>query len=106
MNLTEATMRALQGKLVEGLDFEVNNKWIPFDKDDKDKIDKYVKQIADTNKPIKYTYIAGYNNWSAVSETKELSLSEVRDLFLNSSDEYFVTEKDDCVEIKRIESRY
>ena len=29
MNLTEATIKALQGKLSEQLDFEVNNKWIP-----------------------------------------------------------------------------
>ena len=103
MNLTEATIKALQGKLAESLDFEVNNKWLPYDKD---KIDKYVQQIADTNKPIKYTYVAGYDNWSAVTETKTLSIDEVRELFSKSKEEYFVKEKDDYVQIRRIENRW
>ena len=103
MNLTEATIKALQGKLVESLDFEVDNKWLPYDKD---KIDKYVQQIADTNKPIRYTYVAGYDNWSAVTETKTLSVDEVRELFSKSKEEYVVKEKDDYVQISRIENRW
>lgn len=106
MNLTEATIKALQGKLQETLSFEVNNKWLPYDKNNTAKIDTYIKQIADTNKPIKYTYVAGYDNWTAISETKTLSLDDVKDLFSNSSDEYTVNEMDDYISIKRIESRY
>lgn len=106
MSLTEATIKALQGKLSEQLDFEVNNKWVPYDKDNKDKINNFLKQIADTDKPIKYTYVAGYDNWSAVTETKILSLDEVENLFLNSNDEYLVKEKEDCIQIQRIENRW
>ena len=106
MNLEESTMLAIQNKLVEKLDFTINNKWIPYDNKDRDKIDNYVKQIAETNKPIIYEYIAGYDNWSAITKTKELSLYGARELFLTSGQEYFVTELDDCVKIQRIENRY
>jgi len=106
MNLQEATIKALQGKLTEGLDFEVDNKWIPYDKNDPERIDKYIQQIIDTNKPVKYSYIAGYDNWTAITETKNLSIDEVRDLFLKSGEEYRVYEKDDYIAINRIENRW
>ena len=106
MDIIDATIQALQGKLTERLDFTVNNKWIPYAKSNPKLIEDYIKRIADTNKPVKYSYIAGYDNWMAIVEEKELSLDEVKDMFLTSNSEYIVVEHEDYVLIRRMDSRW
>lgn len=103
MNLTEATIKALQGKLIEGFKFYADNRCLPFLKDDETRLNKYLEKIASVNKPIKYSYIAGYSNFTAIYDTKEISIDDVRELFLKSGEGYFVTETDDCVMINRVD---
>ena len=97
MELEEATILALQGKLFEGLDAEIT-KWSP----DAKKQD-VINQIAQTNKPIKYVKIGGFDRAGiAVYEEQEISIEQVEKLFAQFEG-YFVTEYDDYVKISRVE---
>ena len=105
MNLTEATIKALQGKLTESLDFEVGGHWSYNKDEEKALIEKHIEEIKATNKPIKYGYIKGYSNWVADYVVETLKPEELYNLF-NNGHEYRVREKSDCVEIERIENRW
>ena len=105
MSLQEATIQVLQGKLLESLDFEIGGHW-SYDKNEEQAlIQRRIEEIKSTNKPIKYGYIKGYNNWVAEYDVKDLKPEDLFELF-NNGHEYRVTEKSDCVEIIRIENRW
>lgn len=87
------------------LDFEIGGHW-NYDKDkEKALIKKRIEEIKATSKPIKYNYIAGFNNWVAETATEQLTPEDLFELF-NNGYEYRVIEKADIINISRIENRW
>lgn len=68
----------------------------------KEQKQKVIQQILNTNKPIKYTYLAGFDrNGMWIYETEVITANKVQELF-SYFESYFIIETKQEIKIKRV----